>query len=256
MPKIKVLSKRTGGNMFHYAHFIGDCLIPEVVGGLYNYETVLRPRTLRDTIGVFSSIYEEVMGNKNVECSLDEFNSLNIDIFYPKLQQWLGVNDFAIFRKYVFKKLNIMHEDSHPKVLLIRRGERVELIKDKILVEQLDDRALTTGRERREIGQIEKLEALLSEKVKSFKVLYLENIPFREQINYFKNARYIIGAHGAGLSNMVFCEPGCKILEVTCGAVYGLFNQFSRDLSLDYIKIHNNSPRGVLDVFEQIYKED
>jgi hypothetical protein len=37
----------------------------------------------------------------------------------------------------------------------------------------------------------------------------------RDQIALFKSARIVIGAHGAGLTNIVFCEPGTTILEFT-----------------------------------------
>lgn len=35
-----------------------------------------------------------------------------------------------------------------------------------------------------------------------------------EQINIFRNARLVIGAHGAGLSNVVFCDPEAVLYEL------------------------------------------
>ena len=39
--------------------------------------------------------------------------------------------------------------------------------------------------------------------------LSLEN-----QIYLFKNAKIIIGAHGAAFANLVFCNPGTKVIEI------------------------------------------
>ena len=34
-----------------------------------------------------------------------------------------------------------------------------------------------------------------------------------DQILLFQSAEFIIGPHGAGLSNLLFCEPGTKVIE-------------------------------------------
>ncbi|CAI3937096.1 Capsular polysaccharide biosynthesis protein [Commensalibacter communis] len=47
-----------------------------------------------------------------------------------------------------------------------------------------------------------------------FAIIQLEHLTFDEQAHLFANADYIIGAHGAGLANMVFCKQGTKIIEL------------------------------------------
>ena len=42
----------------------------------------------------------------------------------------------------------------------------------------------------------------------------LESLSFFEKIYLFKNADIIIGLHGAGFVNTVFCKPGTKIIEI------------------------------------------
>lgn len=42
----------------------------------------------------------------------------------------------------------------------------------------------------------------------------LENLSFLEQVNLFNRAEIIVAPHGAGLSNIVFCEKGVKIVEI------------------------------------------
>jgi capsular polysaccharide biosynthesis protein len=47
-----------------------------------------------------------------------------------------------------------------------------------------------------------------------FAIIRLENYSIDEQINIFMNAKFIIGVHGAGLTNVVFSKPGTKVIEI------------------------------------------
>lgn len=49
-------------------------------------------------------------------------------------------------------------------------------------------------------------------KVWGFQKIAPETMTFEEQINLFYNAKYIIGGSGAAFSNIIFCQPGCRIL--------------------------------------------
>ena len=51
-------------------------------------------------------------------------------------------------------------------------------------------------------------------KQKNFHSLTLSNYSFLEQIKIFNNAEYIVGLHGAGFANSIFCKPKTKILEL------------------------------------------
>jgi hypothetical protein len=63
----------------------------------------------------------------------------------------------------------------------------------------------------------------------------LSSMSFPEQIQLFRAAKLIIGAHGAGLANIVFCPPTAKIIEVF-PANYGIpsFGLLAQGLGLDY----------------------
>jgi hypothetical protein len=47
-----------------------------------------------------------------------------------------------------------------------------------------------------------------------FTVVHLENLPVLEQIEAFANAETVVGLHGAGLTNCVFCPPCASVLEI------------------------------------------
>ena len=49
---------------------------------------------------------------------------------------------------------------------------------------------------------------------KGFIKYKLENMDLDKQIFLFKNAKFVFGAHGAGLSNLTFCQKGTKVLEI------------------------------------------
>ncbi len=43
---------------------------------------------------------------------------------------------------------------------------------------------------------------------------HLENLSFIEQVSLFAQARIVIGLHGAGLTNVAWCPPGARLLEI------------------------------------------
>ena len=51
-------------------------------------------------------------------------------------------------------------------------------------------------------------------KKNDLKICKPEKLPFKKQIHLFKNASVILGAHGAAFTNIIFCKPGTKIIEI------------------------------------------
>ena len=66
--------------------------------------------------------------------------------------------------------------------------------------------------ERRKILNEKELLTIL--KKNNFKTYYLENISFAKQIKIFSNAKYVVGLHGAGLSNIVWMKNKSYLLEL------------------------------------------
>ena len=48
----------------------------------------------------------------------------------------------------------------------------------------------------------------------NFSSITLSNYSFSDQIALFNNADKIIGLHGAGFANLIFCKPGTKVIEL------------------------------------------
>jgi hypothetical protein len=245
---IKIVNKRQGGSLFHYAHFLCDCVFVEIINDVYNYKEVIRLKNIDQTIGNFDKIYTDIMMIKNTELLQNDFNSLKINtICYDPKENYINKVYFEKFRNYIFSRYNIKnleYDINYPKVILIKRHSRINLIDDEFLKQQNTN--ITTGSERREINDIDLIESYLNEKYNvqsssTFKSIYFENIPFNEQIKYFNNAKLIICAHGAVMSNMFFCKEGTTIIEVTCNTKWIFFDKISNILKLNHVKCEKNN---------------
>ena len=53
-----------------------------------------------------------------------------------------------------------------------------------------------------------------------FETFCLESMSFLEQVNLFSKAKVIISPHGAALTNLIFCNPGVKVIEIFSPTYY------------------------------------
>ena len=68
-----------------------------------------------------------------------------------------------------------------------------------------------------------------------FEMIDPGQLNFIEQVNYFKNAEYIISAHGAALSNIIWCKNTVKIVELNGNHdVRWHFAKIANTLKLNY----------------------
>ena len=71
----------------------------------------------------------------------------------------------------------------------------------------------------------------------NFIFVKLHEAKFREQINLFHNAECIVGLHGAGFVNVVFCKPGTKIIELRSLNTGDTIKNLSKKNDLNYSSI-------------------
>jgi capsular polysaccharide biosynthesis protein len=70
---------------------------------------------------------------------------------------------------------------------------------------------------------------------RGFVKLCAEELTWSEQIEVFRRAKVIVAAHGAGLANIVFCQPGTKIVEFfNRSYVNGCYWRLASIQGLDY----------------------
>jgi len=67
------------------------------------------------------------------------------------------------------------------------------------------------GKNRQLVNELEVSELLHRE---GFQTIFLEEMTILEQVAVFSNADIIVASHGSGLTNIVFCSPDTKIVEL------------------------------------------
>jgi hypothetical protein len=112
-------------------------------------------------------------------------------------------------------------------------------VKSKLMAETLAPRSgskIYISRRRagrRRLKGEERLEERLQKR--GFRILHLENISFDEQIRIFHDAEIVVATHGAGLSNIVWSEAPCKVVEIfPKNYILDCYAWLSFGLGLDY----------------------
>ncbi len=68
-----------------------------------------------------------------------------------------------------------------------------------------------------------------------FRRVQLAKLSVREQANLFAHAEVVVSAHGAGMTNILFCEPETKIFEIAAPRyIFGCFADLARTCGLNY----------------------
>jgi capsular polysaccharide biosynthesis protein len=69
---------------------------------------------------------------------------------------------------------------------------------------------------------------------RGFEYVLAENLDFAEQVAMFANAEAVVAPHGAGLTNLVFCAPGTRVIELFPSRTVDCYYRLSTDLDLEY----------------------
>lgn len=78
----------------------------------------------------------------------------------------------------------------------------------------------------------------------NFEKFYLEDLNMQQQVELFQQAGFVIGPHGAGLVNTVFCKPGTRVLEIgTPARPSALFYYIAHNRDLHYCNYYGEAIR-------------
>ena len=114
----------------------------------------------------------------------------------------------------------------------LEKSKKIE-IKDNIFI----DRSLSNFKHS-QIVNLEETQNLLKEK--NFDIVKLENLSFDEQIFVFSNAKIVVGAHGAGLTNLCFSKEKTKVIEIRSNPIPDSTGKINITASEDtWIEIQN-----------------
>jgi tetratricopeptide (TPR) repeat protein/capsular polysaccharide biosynthesis protein len=68
-----------------------------------------------------------------------------------------------------------------------------------------------------------------------FRIVYFEKMSVREQANCIATAEVVIAPHGSGLTNLIFCQPGTKVIEILSPSwLNSCYWMLSQTCQLDY----------------------
>ncbi|MGH8018613.1 MAG: glycosyltransferase family 61 protein [Opitutaceae bacterium] len=85
----------------------------------------------------------------------------------------------------------------------------------------------------RKIDNWEAIEPILHEF--GFEIIESERLNLCDQARLFREARHVIAGHGAGLTNLMYCMPGTKVLEILHdGWGHPMYWLMSAKMELDY----------------------
>jgi len=70
-----------------------------------------------------------------------------------------------------------------------------------------------------------------------FKRYVMTDLTFLEQVELFSQAEIVVGAHGAGMTNIMFCQPGTKVFEIFQERFDSAYAYLAQSLELDYTPI-------------------
>ena len=103
-------------------------------------------------------------------------------------------------------------------------------------------RIYISRKESRRVFNEDKLKPILD--LYGFKTIQPEKLSFLQQVKLFQQAEVIIAPHGAGLTNLVFCSPGAKVIELfSPNYVYGCFWAIANHVGVDYSYIIGEGKR-------------
>ena len=185
----------------NYGHWLLDILpklcISEKYSDLNNFDAIYLP-SFKKKFQIDSLKYFNINSEKYIDGSV--YRHIYADKFtIPQHPYWktnkyqmdtvanIDADIISILRKKFLK----IHNNFEGKKLFIDRSD------SKFFHSQIEN--------------IDEVYELL--KKNKFEILRLSNFSFEEQIYHFNNAKIIIGAHGAGLCNLIFCRSKTKIIE-------------------------------------------
>ncbi|MDA9355324.1 glycosyltransferase family 61 protein, partial [Amylibacter sp.] len=162
------------------------------------------PKWKLDLISIIANIDYEIF---ELDSHVDLIGSTYIST-YPSYNYEL----FTTARQTILSKLQIKNTKEKLKLYISRKlAKDRKILNEDEIIEQLT--------------------------VQGFTVIYPELLSINEQISLFSNADTVLGMHGSGLANIIFCE-NVKLIELMpCAKFNTMFFGISMVLGFKYVSI-------------------
>lgn len=84
-------------------------------------------------------------------------------------------------------------------------------------------------------GLVNEEEVLRFFRERDWPIIDTQTLTMAQQIQLFANAEHICALHGAALANLLWCPPGCRVLEIVASNfMNGVFEGIAEIVGLDY----------------------
>jgi capsular polysaccharide biosynthesis protein len=233
----KVLSLVQGASGSNYFHWLFD-LLPKI-------EILSKNNRLKD----IDFFYVPTI-NSFILKTLKIYGIKEKQLINSSTQKHIEADEVLTFEHLYFKKGNFHNSfEMIPKWVILFLQKKFIKFKKKVSIKKrfFIDRTDSKYDHYKVSNQIE-LKKIL--KKNGFDYIQLSKIDWYKQIYIFNNAKTIIGLHGAGLANIVFCKKNTKIFEILIknDSKRNLYKYVSEKIKLNYKKIiilKNNNDRKI-----------
>lgn len=189
----------------HYFHIFFDYIIPLLffLNKNQNKDQIISILVRKDYNKVQKELYELITENfKNVKFIFVEKNE------FIKCQELIFIY-YSHKALYDYQRNSCISETiTSLRNMLLKKyhiKEKQFAKKDLIYVSRKKARLRRTINEK-------SFKSLLNKN--GFKTVILEDLSFKEQIDCFFNAKFVIATHGAGLLNLIFAQKGLHFIEI------------------------------------------
>ena len=250
-PRIKrkingtVFSLLTGGaGNSNYWHWLFDVLPRfKILENQYNFNDIdyflfpdTKERFQKETLDLLNIPKSKILSSKDFR-HIEAKQIITVDHPYV-----LKNNPTAEIQNIPTWILNYLNEKFIPKYKEIK-------LPQKIYIDRKDSKS--NHRHLRKIINEKEVKNYLIKK--GFSIIALSELSFLDQINLFSNAKQIIGLHGAGFANLVFCKPETFALEVKSEVAAPVIGNLAKKLGLKFKEMSikpeknpNNDQQGLI----------
>ena len=184
----------------NYSHFLFD-IIPKI-------KLISMAINLKKIDYLYFSKLNKYQKQIIKKFDLDKKKIIDSDIYrYIQCDQLIGVTHPNYFKK----NISYAHSNMPPWIIFYLRKIFLDNRKtskyNKIFIDRSDSQL-------NHCKLINNNEIKKFLKERGFKILRLSKFSFNRQINIFKNAKTVIGPHGAGFANLTFCKKKTKVIEI------------------------------------------
>jgi len=226
----KVFNLCQGGSGNNYFHFIFD-ILPKIY--LLNSKIDIKKIDYFYLLGAYKWQIDilKILGIKEKKIINSKINKhISADEIYFVDHPWY-------FKGIIQTNLDKLPDwiiKTNRKILFNKKAVKMKKNANKIFIDRSDSKYNHC--------QISNLREIIKfSKENKFKIYQLSNFSFKKQISLFENSKIIMGAHGAGFANIIFCKPSTKIIELIPSNHPNMqTKRICKVLNLKYFRIKTN----------------